>query len=52
MKPHNSEFFTGAYLWLLPHDVIGFKCHKAEIENILRRLIAGIWLSTAQVAII
>jgi archaellum biogenesis ATPase FlaH len=47
-----SEYFTGGCHWVLFHNVVGFKWNKAEIENVLRRLIAGIRHSTAQVAII
>jgi archaellum biogenesis ATPase FlaH len=47
-----SEYFTGGCHWVLFHNVVGFKWNKAEIENVLRRLIAGIRHSTVQVAII
>jgi len=47
-----SHYFATAYLKEFPNAVVGFKWNKAEIENILRHLIAGIRHSTAQAAII
>jgi len=47
-----SHYLAPAYLKEFRPDVVGFKWNKAEIENILRRLIAGIRHSTVQVAII
>jgi len=47
-----SHYLVMAYLKEFHPDVVGFKWNKAEIENILRHLIAGIRHSTAQVAII
>jgi len=52
MSLYFSKYFILGYHRVFPLHVVGFKWNKAEIENILRRLIAGIWLSTAQVAII
>ena len=39
MSPEVSEYFRLGYLKQFPHDVVGFKWNKAEIENVLRRLI-------------
>jgi flagellar protein FlaH len=47
-----SHYFAAEYLKEFPHEVVGFKWNKAEIENTLRHLIAGIRHSTVQVAII
>jgi flagellar protein FlaH len=47
-----SHYLAPAYLKEFRPDVVGFKWNKAEIENILRHLIAGIRHSTAQVAMI
>jgi len=52
MSLYFSKYFILGYHRVFPLHVVGFKWNKEEIENILRRLIAAIGHSTAQVAIL